>query len=183
VVILAALIASLGPLIVANLNDNTPVVEQDVNVHAALAAAEAGVEWYRYELLTNSSFYGVYAANNFSSSAGAASTNFPTSPSNAIYQAMSLGSWCSTSCDLSTNSPSEAFHVTPNETNLLSSSGQFAGEQLVIVTGRAGQSGNYDYVTVEEAFTDSAIWPETTFLECGAQDTATQSEPSCPPLL
>ncbi|MDA8291341.1 MAG: hypothetical protein M0Z33_06625 [Actinomycetota bacterium] len=141
IVILVVLLSVLGPLMASQITSDAPLVVLSTNKHAALAAAESGIEWYRNHLDANPNYY-LYSASN------------PPSPADP---AMLANGWCSSACDLGGTSPSEAFHYVPNDSTLFATSGTNAGRVVLTVTGRGGSAGSYVYVTARASFTASSI--------------------------
>ena len=139
-IILVALLAVLGPVMVTSVTGDAPLVVQSTNRHAALAAAEAGIQWYRNLLDTDPNYFQYSATNN--------PLNDP---------ALAVNGWCSSACDLGGTSPPEAFHYTPDDSHLFAQSGGGAGQLLLTVTGRAGSPGSYSYVTAQARFETSSV--------------------------
>ncbi len=142
VVVLLVLLAALAPLMAGQVITDAPLLNASTSSHAALAAAEAGVQWYRDNLDSYSNYYTYTAANN--------PTHDPA-----------LSGWCGanqpSTCDLSGTSPSEAFHYVPNASSLFSTTGSSAGTVVLAVTGRAGVPGHYAYVYAQASFGASSI--------------------------
>lgn len=141
VVVLVALLAALGPVMASQVTGDAPLLVLSTNRHAALAAAEAGIQWYRNHLDADSNYY-LYSASN------------PASPADP---AMATGGWCSSACDLGGTSPGEAFHYVPDDSSLFSTTGTNAGRVVLTVTGRAGSPGSYAYVTARTSFATTSI--------------------------
>ncbi len=141
-VILMALLATLGPVVVSSETSDAPLVVQSTNRHSALAAAEAGIQWYRNQLDTNPNYFQYSATNNLLGD-----------------PALVPGGWCSSACDLGGTSPSEAFHYAADDSSLFAVSGASAGQLLltVTVTGRAGSPGSYAYVTAQARFETTSL--------------------------
>lgn len=133
VLILALLLASLGPIIVSEVSGDGSLVESATQVRGALAAADAGIQWYESQLDNVPGYY-----------------QDPGSDP-------AISGWCSSSCGLPTSAPSESFHYTPDASGLLSDQGSSAGEVLLTVTGRAGVPGSYSYATLKASFRRSSI--------------------------
>ena len=141
IVILVVLLSVLGPMMASQITSDAPLVVLSTNKHAALAAAESGIEWYRNHLDADPNYY-LYTATNLPA---------PADP------AMQSGGWCSSACDLGNTSPGEAFHYVPDDSTLFATSGTNAGRVVVTVTGRGGSAGSYAYVTARASFTTSSI--------------------------
>ncbi len=141
IVILVVLLSVLGPLMASQITSDAPLVVLSTNKHAALAAAESGIEWYRNHLDADPNYY-LYSASN---------------PSTPADPAMQTGGWCSSACDLGGTSPGEAFHYVPDDSTLFATSGTNAGRVVLSVTGRGGSPGSYVYVTARASFTTSSI--------------------------
>jgi hypothetical protein len=140
VTLLIAVLASVAPLIVSQIAGNTGLLIATTDQHAALEAADAGVQWYENNLNTNPYYY------ESPGSDPAIGTNGPNS-----------------GCGLPASTPAEGFHYTPNPLPLYSTTGASAGELLLTVTGRAGVPGNYAYATVQASFRRSSILGNTYF--------------------
>lgn len=142
VVILIVLLAALGPVMVSQVTSDSPLLLSSTNKHAALAAAEAGIQWYRNHLDTNPSYYSYTATNN------------PTNDA-------ALSGWCGagqpSTCDLSGTSPPEAFHYVADDSHLFAQTGAAAGTVTLTVTGRAGSPGSYSYVSAESSFSTTSL--------------------------
>ena len=63
VVVLLVLLATLAPVMAGQVVSDTPLLNSSASKHAALAAAEAGIQWYRDNLDTYSAYY-LYSASN-----------------------------------------------------------------------------------------------------------------------
>lgn len=137
VLILVILLAAIGPVMVFQITSDAPLLTSSSNTHAALAAAEAGIQWYRDNLNTSPGYYSYSASNNV-----------PSDPA--------LSGYCSSQCQLGATSPQEAFHYVP-VSYLGSQTGGAAGAVALTVTGRAGTPGSYSYVHAEAYFSPTSI--------------------------
>jgi len=144
VVVLLALLAVLAPMMARQVTSDAPLLTSSSNKHAALAAAEAGIQWYRVNLDSHSAYF------NYSSS------NPP--PGGDLALTGYCGAGQSSTCDLQGTSPPEAFHYVPTAstgcTNV--TVGQTC-TVVVEVTGRAGSAGNYVSVYAEATFGASSV--------------------------
>ncbi|HUZ22065.1 MAG TPA: hypothetical protein VMU75_16015 [Acidimicrobiales bacterium] len=148
VTLLIAVLASVAPLMVSQISGNTGLLLAATDQHAALEAADAGVQWYKNQLNTNPSYY------ESPGSDPAMATNPPDN------------GWCTSGtagCGLPSSTPEEAFHYTPDLSPLYSTTGASAGELLLTVTGRAGVPGNYAYASVQASFRRASILDNTYF--------------------
>ncbi|MGA2528183.1 MAG: hypothetical protein ABSG36_03355 [Acidimicrobiales bacterium] len=143
IVVILVLLVALAPLMARQITTDAPLLAQATDSHAALAAAEAGIQWYRDNLDSYPNYY-VYSSTN-----------------NPLNDPAMSPNWCgagqSSSCDLSGTNPAEAFNYSPSDTNLFSQSGNQAGTVQLIVTGRAGARGNYSYVYAEATFSTNSL--------------------------
>lgn len=142
IVIILVLLVALAPLMARQVTTDAPFYTQSMNNHAALAAAEAGIQWYRDNLDSDPNYY-VYSASN----------NPVHDPAISGY----CGAGQSSTCDLGGTNPSEAFHYVPSDANLFSQTGNEAGTVQLTVTGRAGSRGNYAYVYAEASFSTTSL--------------------------
>ncbi len=138
VLVLVVLLASLGPIMVSSITSDTPLLSSSTNSHAALAAVEAGIQWYRDSLNTDPNYFSYTNANN------------PIGDP-------ALSGYCSAACDLGSTNPPEAFHYVPNNQYLYAQTGNAAGSIVLTVTGRAGTPGNYAYVTAQTNLSTSSV--------------------------
>ena len=134
VIILLVLLATLAPVMASQIARDTPLLTATTNKHTALAAAKAGVQWYRDNLDTYSAYF------NYST------TNLPTGGDAALTGYCGAGQ--SSTCDLSGTTPPEAFHYTPDLTQgcAVAVTGSACTVNLT-VTGRAGTKGNYAHTS------------------------------------
>jgi len=144
VIILLVLLAALAPVMAGQITRNTPLLIQTTNKHAALAAAEAGIQWYRDNLDSYSAYFN-YSAGNLPSGGDAA-----------------LSGWCgagqSSMCDLGGTTPPEAFHYVPDLTNGCATAIQGTPCTVnVTVSGRAGTKGSYAYIYAEASFSGASV--------------------------
>lgn len=142
VVILVAVLCAVGPPLVSSLLAESNLQRGADDAHAALAAAEAGVQWYRNHLNADPGYYAYTASDN------------PLSDP-------ALSGWCgadlASTCGLAGTSPSEAFHYVPDDSSLFSQTGAAAGNVVLTVTGRGGSAGAYSYAYVQASFETSSI--------------------------
>jgi len=137
VVVLLALLVLLAPLMARQVIGDAPLFNTSTNKHAALAAAEAGIQWYRDNLDSHSAYF-----------------NYPASSDPAL--SGYCGAGLSSTCDLGGTNPPEAFHYSP-VSYLTSTTGVEAGTLVLTVTGRAGVPGDYAYVYAEATFTPESV--------------------------
>jgi hypothetical protein len=144
VVILLALLTALAPVMAGQISRDTPLLISTTNKHAALAAAEAGIQWYRDNLGTYSTYFN-YSATNLPPGGDAALSGY-------------CGAGQPSTCDLAGTAPPEAFHYTPNLTQgcAVAVTGSTCTVN-VTVTGRAGAPGNYSYVYAEASFAADSV--------------------------
>jgi Tfp pilus assembly protein PilX len=150
VVILLVLLAALAPVMAGQVTRDTPLLTSTTNKHAALAAAEAGIQWYRDNLDTYSAYFN-YSATNLPSGGDAAMSGY-------------CGAGQSSTCDLGGTTPPEAFHYVPDLTQGCATA--VAGTACTVnvtVTGRAGTPGNYSYVYAEASFSASSVLNDAYF--------------------
>jgi hypothetical protein len=148
---------------------DTSLLNGSTNKSAALAAAEAGVQWYRDNLDSHSGYYVYTSSNNPYSDAALAPISGNT------------GGWCgagaglAATCDLGATIPPEAFHYTPNYSSLFSESGSAAGTVVLSVIGRAGAPGNYAYVYAQASFSASSILDDAYYSNIEVLDPSSQT--------
>ncbi|MGA3351933.1 MAG: hypothetical protein ABSD85_01945 [Acidimicrobiales bacterium] len=143
-IILLVLLAALAPVMAGQVTRNTPILVSTTNKHAALAAAEAGIQWYRDNLDTYSAYFN-YTASNLPSGGDAALTGY-------------CGAGQSSTCDLGNTTPPEAFHYVPDASEGCTTA--VAGQSCTVnltVTGRAGTAGNYAYVYAEASYSALSV--------------------------
>lgn len=148
VVVLLALLVILAPFMARQVTGDTPLFNASTNQHAALAAAEAGVQWYRDNLDSHSAYYNYTAAN-------------PPSPADPALSGY-CGAGLASTCDLGGTNPPEAFHYVP-VSNLTSTAGVEAGTLVLTVTGRAGAPGTYAYVYAQATFSPQSVLDDAYF--------------------
>jgi len=141
VVVLLALLVLLVPFMVRQVTVDAPLFNSSTNKHAALAAAEAGIQWYRDNLDSHSAYYNYTAANN---------------PDNDPALSGYCGAGLPSTCDLAGTNPAEAFHYVP-VSDLTSTGGFEAGSVVLTVTGRAGVPGTYTYVYAQATFSPQSV--------------------------
>ncbi len=149
-IILVAFVALFVPIMASQVTSNTSSLDAAVNKHAALAAAEAGIQWYRDELDSYSSYYTYTKANN------------PLGdPALAGY----CGAGLASTCGLSGTNPSEAFTYAPDASQLFVANGNSgaAGSVVLTVTGRAGSPGSYAYVVAKATFSAQSVLDDAYF--------------------
>jgi Tfp pilus assembly protein PilX len=146
VLVILVLLASLAPLMAGQVISDTSLLNKATNKSAALAAAEAGIQWYRDNLDTYSDYYTYTSANN---------------PTNDAALSGYCGAGMSSTCDLGGTNPREAFHYAPNASSLFSQTGGAAGTVVLTVTGRAGAVGGYQYVYAQASFSTSSVLQDT----------------------
>ncbi|MGH9172202.1 MAG: hypothetical protein ACRD0Z_15245 [Acidimicrobiales bacterium] len=151
VLVLVLLLAVLGPLVVSEVTSDTGALVRSTNKHAALSAAEAGIQWYRNNLDAYPSYY-QYSASNLPSTGDAALSGY-------------CGSGLSSTCGLGGASPAEAFHYVPDSSHLSTD-----GTVQVTVTGRGGSAGNYSYVTAEASLSVSSPLSDAYFSNYEVED-------------
>ncbi|HLN05337.1 MAG TPA: hypothetical protein VK217_03585 [Acidimicrobiales bacterium] len=160
VLVLLILLAALAPIMARQVTSDTPLLALSTNKHAALAAAEAGIQWYRDNLDSYSAYYTYSAANN------------PTHDA-------ALSGWCgaglASTCDLGGTTPPEAFHYVPNDSYLFSQTGSAAGTVVLTVTGRAGTAGNYVYINAQASFSTNSILDDAYYSSYEVLDPASQT--------
>ncbi len=145
VLILLVLLAMLTPLMAKQVTGDAPLFSASTNRHAALAAAEAGIQWYRDNLDSHSAYYNYTAANN---------------PLNDPALSGFCGAGLASTCDLAGTNPAEAFHYVPNPANLAGQAGNEVGTVVLTVTGRAGNKGTYAYVNAQATFSPSSVFDD-----------------------
>ena len=145
VVVLLVLLAMLGPLMARQVTGDAPLFNASTNKHAALAAAEAGIQWYRDNLDSNSAYYNYTAANN---------------PLNDPVLSGFCGAGLPHTCDLANTNPPEAFTYVPNSANLIGQPGNEVGYVVLTVTGRAGAPGSYAYVYAQATFSPQSVFDD-----------------------
>jgi len=144
VIILLVLLAALAPVMAGQITRNTPILIQTTNKHAALAAAEAGIQWYRDNLDSYSAYFN-YSASNLPSGGDAALSGY-------------CGAGQTSTCDLGGTTPPEAFHYVPDLTQGCATAIQGTPCTVnVTVTGRAGTKGNYAYIYAEASFSAASV--------------------------
>ena len=148
VVVLLALLVILAPFMAKQVTGDTPLFNASTNQHAALAAAEAGVQWYRDNLDSHSAYYNYTAAN-------------PPSPADPALSGY-CGAGLASTCDLGGTNPAEAFHYVP-VSNLTTTGGVEAGTLVLTVTGRAGVPGTYAYVYAQATFSPQSVLDDAYF--------------------
>ena len=142
VVVLLVLLATLAPFMAGQVTRDDPLLISSSNKHAALAAAEAGLQWYRDNLDSYPSYW-VYSSSN--------------NPLNDAALSGYCGAGQSQTCDLAGTSPPEAFHYAASFSNLFTQTGGAAGTVQLTVTGRAGTRGNYAFVRAQASFSTSSV--------------------------
>lgn len=125
VVIIVALLAALSAGLIGTVDGSLAITQVQVQERAAYAALEAGIQNYRADLNSSTTYY-TYG------------TTEPADPDNC---AMGTGNWEEVLVDGVPTTPPEWFHVTPNGNFLgdTSTSSTFADNNvLVTITGAAG---------------------------------------------
>jgi Tfp pilus assembly protein PilX len=144
VVVLLVLLATLAPVMAGQVIRDTPLLNSSASKHAALSAAEAGIQWYRDNLDTYSAYYNYTAANP------------PSTPDPALTGFCGAG--LASTCDLGGTNPPEAFSYTPVASSGCSNpNAQVVCTVALTVTGRGGVRGNYSYVYAEASFSASSV--------------------------
>lgn len=157
VIIMVAIIAALGPIMATSVSSDTPLLVASTNKHAAMAAAQAGIQWYRDNLDSYSQYYTYSATNNPLNDAALAPITYNGATG-------FCGSGYTQTCGLSGTNPPEAFHYTPDDSQLFASNGSPAdGSVFLTVTGRAGSRGHYQYAYVRTSFTTSSVLDDAYF--------------------
>ena len=64
IVVLLVLLVMLAPMMARQVTSDVPLVATSTEAHAALAAAEAGIQWYRDNLDSYANFYNYTSGNN-----------------------------------------------------------------------------------------------------------------------
>ncbi len=169
VLVLLVLLATLAPVMAGQVTSDTPLLARSTNKAAALAAAEAGIQWYRDNLDSYSAYYAYNSGNNPTNDAALAALS--TSNPNQGW----CGAGLSSTCDLSGTSPPEAFHYSPNDSSLFSQTGAAAGTIVLSVTGRAGTRGTYSYVNAEASFSTSSILDDAYYSNIEVLDPSSQT--------
>jgi len=142
VVVLLFLLAALAPLMAGQVTDDTSLLALSTNKHAALAAAEAAIQWYRDNLDSYPNYYQYSAAFN---------------PINDAALSGYCGAGQSKTCGLAGTTPPESFHYSPSTTSLSSQTASGVPTVVLTVTGRGGSKGHYAYIYAQETFSVSSI--------------------------
>jgi hypothetical protein len=163
VIVLILMLAVFSAVMVGPITSDTPALVASTNQHAALAAAEAGIQWYRDNLDSYSAYYSYSATNN---------------PLNDAALSGYCGATLSSACDLSGTSPAEAFHYAPNPSSGCTPANLGAGQVCTVVlsvTGRAGSTGHYSYIYAETTFTSSPLLDDVYFSDVEVLDPSSQT--------
>jgi hypothetical protein len=173
VVVLIVMLAVLTSVMVGPITSDTQSLVVSTNQHAALAAAEAGIQWYRDNLDSYSAYYS-YCVPGPESPNCLANNN----PLNDAALSSYCGAKLSSTCDLSGTSPAEAFHYAPNPSSGCTPANLGSGQVCTVVlsvTGRAGSTGNYSYIYVETTFTSSPLLDDVYFSDVEVLDPTSQT--------